>query len=106
MRYLITGTVNESAFDSDMPRDETVNALQRGFIPTLKSLLEHQEQGKVLGGGVIPLRTVVLILELPGTSLTAFRPFLLSLAAYDLFDWDVQPLESFEELLGFLDPSE
>ena len=104
MRFLIKGELDNTAFCSDQPREENVRTLRSAIIPLVQSLMAHQLDGKILGGGVIPLRTFVMIAELPDTSLTAARRFLMSLPGFELFDWEITPLESFEELKDFVDP--
>jgi hypothetical protein len=68
-------------------------------------MVEQNPHGKVLAGGLpAGSRDVVLIADLRGQdSHRIVRQFLLSLPVYDYFEWQVTPLETFEELVKFYD---
>ncbi|MGE3808860.1 MAG: hypothetical protein AB7K24_29700 [Gemmataceae bacterium] len=104
MRYLVTGKLIERVLHGESTREQYLHQLRNLIIPTLHVLLEHQQKGRVMGGGVIPLNTLVFIVDLPEQSMSHLRSLMWALPAFDLFDWDVKPMESFEELVTMFDP--
>lgn len=105
MRYLVTGKLYNTVAIRQTPREEYLVQLQQRIIPTLQELLAHKGKGTVLGGGVIPLDTLIFIVDIPDQSMVAVRSFLWGLPAFELFDWDIKPMETFEEIVAFFDPN-
>src|SRR5262245_22146891 len=105
MHYLITGKLFRAAEVLSLPHDQFVEFTRSRLVPALRLLVEGKARGQVVAGGT-PAggRDCVMIVDLPGDSHAGVRNFLDSLPIFDYYEWQVTPLETFEEWLsGFVD---
>src|SRR5713226_5335296 len=99
MRYHFKGKL----INRDLVRlthEEFVHLIQSKFAPTLRALISENTHGKVLAGGV-PAggRDIVMIVDLKNAeSHAVVRQFLASLPIFDYYEWEIIPLETFEEM--------
>ena len=99
MRYLIRGKLTPGQDLFRLPHDEFVQLIQTRVIPSMRLLVSENPHGKVLAGGV-PAggRDVVMIVDFRGEdSHRPARRFLTALPIFEYYDWEVTPLETFEE---------
>lgn len=103
MLYLVTGKLATRELLTG-PHEETVQVFQNRILPSISLLLELQAAGQVLAGGVpAGTREVVFILRLAaGESHLSIRRLLYRLPVFPHYEWDVTPLESFDEWLTLL----
>ena len=99
MQYHIRGRL----LADDMVRlghEEFVRLIQTKYVPTLRALRSDTTHGRVLAGGApAGSRDVVMIVDLKDEkSHAGVRRFLLSLPLGPYYEWEVTPLETFEEL--------
>lgn len=100
MQYLIQGKLIAPDV-LRLPHEEFIQLLQGKLVPSLKLLVEESPAGKVLAGG-LPAggREWVLIVELPNQNThRVVRQFLQSLPIFEVFEWQVTPLETLAEIL-------
>lgn len=98
MLYFVSGKLRSGQL-MQAPHEEFVQMTKRLIQPSLEMLLEMQQKGEVLAGGVpAASQAVMFILRLSGASShLAVRQRLFQLPIFNLFEWTVTPLESFEE---------
>jgi len=88
--------------------EEAVQVLEKGILPTFKSIMKLQKEKKILAGGLpVGARTFVFIVE--ASSNKEVDKFLRSLPAWGVLKWKVTALETFvgratpeREILGEL----
>jgi hypothetical protein len=100
MQYLITGKLARADEVLRLPHEEFVQLIKSRIAPTLQMLVGENSHGKVIGGGM-PAggRDFVMIVDLKGhDSHRCVRQFLWALPLFPYYDWDVTPLESFQEM--------
>jgi hypothetical protein len=105
MRYLITGKLARAHDVLTMSHEDLVQFVRSRVAPSLRILVDQIPHGRVLAGG-LPAggRDMVMIADLRGEdSHRVVRQFLVSLPVYDYYEWQVTPLETFEELVKFYD---
>jgi hypothetical protein len=100
MRYQITGRFIAPDL-MRLPREEFIKLLHSKLVPSLRVLANPNPHGEVLAGGFIAgSRDLVLTVDLKAHgSHRIVRDFLSSLPIIDYYEWQVTPLESFEEAL-------
>ncbi len=98
MLYLVTGTLNNREL-LHRPHEEFVQVVQRVVVPSLQLLIQFDGEGKLLGGGIrASSADPVFILSLPSAeSHIVVRRLLAQLPIFAHYDWQVTPLESFED---------
>ena len=101
MLYLVSGDLYNHALLS-APHEDFVQMVRKVFAPSLELIVQHQEQGKIVAGGVpAGSQRVIFILDLPkAESHLAVRHFLNGLPIFGYYRWEVTPLESFDEWLS------
>jgi hypothetical protein len=102
MLYLVTGKlVNREPMSK--PHEEFVEFLRDAIRPSLTLLEQFRSEGLLLAGGVrAGAQSLVFILEMPpAQSHIEVRRLLLQLRVFANFEWDVAPLESFQDWLSF-----
>src|SRR5690242_15920536 len=105
MHYLITGKLARGRDVLGMSHDDFIQFVRSKVAPSLKMVVGQSPHGKILAGGM-PAggRDVVLIADLRAQdSHRIVRQFLVSLPIYDYYEWQVTPLETFEELVKSYD---
>src|SRR6516225_6727484 len=98
MLYLVSGTLNHREL-LHLPHEDFVPVVQKVVGPSLQLLGQFQREGKLLAGGVrASSQELVFILSLPpAASHLVVRGLLVQLPIFPHYDWQVTPLESFEE---------
>src|SRR5262249_2900445 len=98
MLYLVSGTLRTRELLS-RPHEEFVQFVQKTVVPSLQLLIQFRSEGKLLAGGVrASSQDLVFVLHLPDAeSHIVVRHLLLQLPIFHHYDWQVTPLESFEE---------
>jgi hypothetical protein len=96
--YLVSGTLRARELLSK-PHEEFVQFVQKTIVPSLQLLVQFRSEGTLLAGGVrASTQDVVMVLSLPGAeSHLVVRRLLTQLPMFPYYDWQVTPLESFEE---------
>jgi hypothetical protein len=100
MLYLVSGELHDYGL-LNAPHEEFVQMIRKVVAPSLELIVQHQEAGKIVGGGVpAGSQRVVLIVDLKGESHRAVRQLLVGLPIFGYYRWEVTPLESFQEWLS------
>jgi hypothetical protein len=100
MRYQITGKFMAPEL-LHLPHAEWLKMVNTKLVPTLQILTGPNPHGEVLAGGYVAgSRDLVMMVDLkPANTHLAVRGFLSSLPIFDFYDWQVMPLDSFQEAL-------
>jgi hypothetical protein len=101
MQYHIVGRLSRSQDVLQLPHADFVQLLQEKVVPSFKILIGDIPHGKVLAGG-LPAggRDIYMIVDLHAEdSHRCVRQFLASLPISPYYDWEVTPLETFEEMV-------
>ena len=100
MLYLVSGELHSPGL-LNLPHEEFVQLIRRVIGPSLELIVQHQEAGAIVAGGV-PTGTqrVVMVADVKGDSHMAVRHLLAGLPVFSYYRWDVTPLESFREWLS------
>lgn len=103
MHYLISGKMIRVTESLSLPREQFVDLIRSRFVPAFQMLAEAKGLGKILAGGTpAGSRDCVMIVDLVGDSHLAVRQFLSALPVFDYYEWNVTPLETFEEWLTMI----
>jgi hypothetical protein len=81
------------------PHEEFVQFMMKTVVPSLQLLTQFQSEGALLAGGVrASSQDLVIVLSLPpAESHMVVRNLLTQLPIFTHYDWQVTPLEPFEE---------
>ena len=98
MLYLVSGTMHSRDLLS-RPHEEFIEVVKGKVAPSLKLIEQFQKEGMLLAGGIpAGSQDLVFILNLPvGETHFAVRRLLLQLPIFPFYQWQVKPLETFEE---------
>ena len=101
MLYLVSGELHNYEL-LNAPHEQFVQLMRRIIVPSLELIVQQQEAGKIVAGGVpAGSQKLVFILDLPMVeSHLAVRHLLHGLPLFGYYRWEVTPLESFREWLS------
>ena len=93
MKYLVQGSEGPGFYSPD----DTMELLEKMVIPSLEELMDHEEEGAIVGGLPVGDRAFLFVVE--AESNDDLDRMLRSLPIWGLLEWEVTPLQDFEARL-------